>query len=684
MTDLGTLGGASSYGYGINASGQVTGYANLAGNAAQHAFLTSGSTMTDLGTLGGGLSRGAAVNASGQVAGTSNGQTAFIYDGAGMFGLGTLGGIDSFGLGINATGQVTGVSLTASNIEHAFIYRNGAMVDLGEGTGYAINDAGQVAGGTYHAVLYSNGGRYDLGTLGGLYSGAYAINSAGQMTGFADVLDNSFPHAFLYSNGVMRDVNTFSGVAGSGWALRFGQGINNAGQLTGYGINAAGQTRAFLLTLDTTVWESSASGSWDSPLGWSAGIAPNRNTVASIDPTRSLTVIGPAANVDVKRLTIGGDASGNTGIATFSLNGGTITVLGSSGGFTTITARGVLTGDGTINGAVVNLGRVDAVNLTLTGGLANQGLVSGNGRLNTDLSNFSSATVRVDSGQRLQLFGNAHVNNGTIDLSGGEIQVTGPLTNNAVGRVLINSGRLMVNSSLSNGGQVLVSFGTSSVFGAITNVSGGKIILSGNSNTTFYDALDVKSGAELRVSNGSTGVFFGPVQQRSGALFTGSGTKFYEGGLSVGGSPGLGTDGGDVNFGAGNLYLGEIGGITACTDACDSNDALRNSSYDKYVVAGRLTFGGTLKLLSWQGFSGRVGQSFDLFDWGSSSGSFDAIDASGLALADGTVLDTSRLYVDGTVSVQAVPEPQMFALLLAGLAAVGVVARRRSPAYRIV
>ena len=53
MTDLGTLGGTNSVAYGINASGQVVGYAHTTGNAAAHAFLYSGSTMTDLGTLGG-------------------------------------------------------------------------------------------------------------------------------------------------------------------------------------------------------------------------------------------------------------------------------------------------------------------------------------------------------------------------------------------------------------------------------------------------------------------------------------------------------------------------------------------------------------------------------------------------------------------------------------------------------
>ncbi|MFX7973206.1 hypothetical protein ABTK40_20620, partial [Acinetobacter baumannii] len=82
-------------------------------------------------------------------------------------------------------------------------------------------------------------------------------------------------------------------------------------------------------------------------------------------------------------------------------------------------------------------------------------------------------------------------------------------------------------------------FGGGSVFGAVSTTQGGKIILSGNSNTTFYDPVEIQTGGELRTAAGSTAVFFGQVSQRTGSMFTGVGTKFYEGGLHVGASPGL-------------------------------------------------------------------------------------------------------------------------------------------------
>ena len=50
MLDLGTLGGTFSVGLAINASGQVTGFADTA-DGDIHAFLWDGTTMQDLNAL---------------------------------------------------------------------------------------------------------------------------------------------------------------------------------------------------------------------------------------------------------------------------------------------------------------------------------------------------------------------------------------------------------------------------------------------------------------------------------------------------------------------------------------------------------------------------------------------------------------------------------------------------------
>jgi hypothetical protein len=126
--------------------------------------------------------------------------------------------------GINDNGQVTGIfsivdpNNPLSNRLDAYVYDRGtgALTDLGEGAGTAINNAGQVTGtldeiyvnvagsatvtGSY-AFLYSSGTTTKLGTLPGAKDGTgSAINAAGEVVG------SSGGHAFFY-NGAMNDLN---------------------------------------------------------------------------------------------------------------------------------------------------------------------------------------------------------------------------------------------------------------------------------------------------------------------------------------------------------------------------------------------------------------------------------------------------------------------------------------------
>src|SRR5262249_909570 len=70
FTDLGTLGGPTSYANDTNASGQIVGEATTAAGDS-HAFLWNNGTMTDLGTFGGRSSYAVAINDVGQVVGSS-------------------------------------------------------------------------------------------------------------------------------------------------------------------------------------------------------------------------------------------------------------------------------------------------------------------------------------------------------------------------------------------------------------------------------------------------------------------------------------------------------------------------------------------------------------------------------------------------------------------------------------
>jgi MYXO-CTERM domain-containing protein len=400
-----------------------------------------------------------------------------------------------------------------------------------------------------------------------------------------------------------------------------------------------------------------------------------------IAPTNTSATIYGSSNATVNSLVVGG----STGqLVTLDLNGGTTTTTNG----TTLQANAVLAGIGRLAGnltaqagSTISVGGGQSMQLT-GGTLTNGGTVSAIGTsANLALFSAGSTTLNQTTG-KIQLqnanaaFTGTVTNSGQIQLQNANAAFTGTVTNS--GLISLQNANTTFSGSINNSGQLVASFGNNNITGQVITLSGGKIILSGNSTNTFYDNVDIKSGGELRVSAGSSAVFFSLVNQRTGSTFSGTGSKAYEGGLSVGGSPGYGFDSGSVSFGDGNSYLAEIGGTTACTVACDTNDALKNSGFDKYQVVGKLTFGGELKLTSWLSFEAKLGQSFDLFDWGTTAGQFSSIDSSGLKLVAGTGLDYSKLYTDGVISVVAVPETETWAMLLAGLGVVGVWQRRRS------
>ncbi|QQP93318.1 DUF3466 family protein (plasmid) [Skermanella sp. TT6] len=132
------------------------------------------------------------------------------------------------------------------------------MQDLGTrsgefSTGNDINDSGQITGtnqisnADFRAFLWDSvNGIQDLGTLGGRFSFGNGINNNGQVVGSSEDASRS-EYAFLWDGTGMFNLNDLI-TPGTGWTIISGEAINDAGQITGIGINPNDQLHAFLLT----------------------------------------------------------------------------------------------------------------------------------------------------------------------------------------------------------------------------------------------------------------------------------------------------------------------------------------------------------------------------------------------------------------------------------------------------
>jgi len=256
-----TVAGADSYAYDINNLGQVVGA--MAAGADTHAFVWSGGALTDIGLQFAGSSDAAAINDHGQVVGTG-GAGGYLYSGGSVTAIPRDG---SGAYGINNGGMVVGEMWVATPEgdmrRHGYSYLDGTVTDLGtlpigdDSRAFAVNSAGDIVGAAASVVngapnwpndpfLYHNGVMTDLGTLGGIWSGATAINDLGQIVGYAGMpfdpdTGNLYPSsAFLYDGGVLHNLGSLAPGADSG-----ARDINNLGQIVGFAL-LDGMSRAFL------------------------------------------------------------------------------------------------------------------------------------------------------------------------------------------------------------------------------------------------------------------------------------------------------------------------------------------------------------------------------------------------------------------------------------------------------
>jgi probable HAF family extracellular repeat protein len=274
MQDLGS-GSWYSGASGINNAGQVVGYAQDPSTQSGYyrPFLYSSGTVQIFSaafSYAGNVDvYGRAVTADGVIVGNSaSGGTVtsgFIYDPAyapiqlsmAVYAVSpSLHSGQSYlgGAYIDSTGQLGPRGATYAAIS----YESGGSNTPPSGIGTAnssiagINDSGASVGyasfgGSTHAALWSSPNSSvvtDLGTLGGLSSYASGINNSGEVVG-ASYTASSELDAFVDINGTMLDLNSLIN-PGSGWTLTAATGINDYGDIVGYGM-VNGSMHAFEL-----------------------------------------------------------------------------------------------------------------------------------------------------------------------------------------------------------------------------------------------------------------------------------------------------------------------------------------------------------------------------------------------------------------------------------------------------
>jgi len=219
--------------------------------------------------------------------------------------------------------------------------------------------------------------------------------------------------------------------------------------------------------------------------------------------------------------------------------------------------------------------------------------------------------------------------------------------------VIANRAANMTLTKTGNGTQILSG---SNTYTGNTTVSAGTLLINGS--TSNSSSVSVAAGATLG-GNGTVG-----------------GNTTIDGNLQPGNSPGI------LTFGS-NLTLTS----TANTTMEINGSAIRGTDFDGINVTSALTYDGTLSLLVGTTF-GAGTYSFNLFDFASQSGSFNAINLSGsyagsftgagdvwnLTTGDSTWTFT---HSTGDLGLSVVPEPSTWALMALGFMVLIVLRRRR-------
>jgi len=237
-----------------------------------------------------------------------------------------------------------------------------------------------------------------------------------------------------------------------------------------------------------------------------------------------------------------------------------------------------------------------------------------------------------------------------ITVGGGSLYATNQLGNGALdirrGTLALNSGTVVVN-------QLYLTNNASSVmtFSAGLLRSGGSTV----SNGTAFVVGDGVQSATLDLLGGTHSFASGLSISTNGNLI---GNASIIGSVTNFGTIAPGHSAGTLSF-SGDLTLKDSSALNMELGGTDTN------TYDRVFVGGILRIAGLLNVTLTNGYTGSIGDTFDLFSFTSETGTFSQTNLP--TLSPGMEWNTSKLYTLG--DIQIVPEPGVSALLALGLAA---------------
>ena len=267
LTDLGAMGADSSLAVSVNGAGVAVGV-DIDAAQVEHPVRFANGAVTAL-LPPGHVGVASAINDSGTMVGslqTGDGRTLavqYVGDGTTV----DLGHLDlappdgqTAAMAVNNAGDVVGSASTGLGDFVAARFAGGhatALPRLGanplnvanalsQSGGYIVGVT-QTADGAREAVQYGPGAAaVDLGRRAGdRESLATGVNRAGVAVGVSVDTSGAF-HAVMFKGNQVIDLNSLL-PPNTGWTLQSAQGINDAGQIAGYGTRG-GAARAFILT----------------------------------------------------------------------------------------------------------------------------------------------------------------------------------------------------------------------------------------------------------------------------------------------------------------------------------------------------------------------------------------------------------------------------------------------------